>query len=57
MGNLFDCLKKYFENTPKEVLDKDWEEIKRLNEIDPDAIEYCRSLREKFQLKGERKEI
>lgn len=27
MGNLFESLKNYFENTPKEVLDNDWKEI------------------------------
>lgn len=57
MEKLSENLKEYFENTPKEVLDKDWKEIKHLNEIGPDAIEYCKSLREKFQLQGERKEI
>ena len=35
-----EALKKYFEETPKEQLDKDWEEIKYLNEIRPDVIDY-----------------
>ena len=55
MGKLSESLKEYFENTPKEVLDKDWKEIKHLNDIGPDAIEYCKSIREQFQLKGEKK--
>lgn len=33
-------LKQYFENTSQEELDKDWEDIKYLNEIGPDAGEY-----------------
>ena len=57
MGKISDSLKKYFENTPKEVLDKDWEDIKHLNEIGPDAIEYCKLVKENFQLQGERKEM
>ena len=48
MGNLFESLKNYFENTPKEVLDNDWKEIKYLNEIGPDVIEYARYVKELF---------
>lgn len=48
MGNLFESLKNYFENTPKEVLDNDWKEIKYLNEIGPDVIEYARFVKEQF---------
>ena len=57
MVKISDSLKKYFENTPKEVLDKDWEDIKHLNEIGPDAIEYCKLVKENLQLQGERKEM
>ena len=48
MWNLFESLKNYFENTPKEVLDNDWKEIKYLNEIGPDVIEYAKFVREQF---------
>lgn len=48
MGDLFECLKDYFENTPKEVLDNDWKEIEYLNEIGPDVIEYAEFVRENF---------
>lgn len=41
MGNLFESLKAYFENTPKEVLNNDWKEIEYLNDIGPDVIEYA----------------
>lgn len=40
MGKIADSLEKYFKETPPEQLDKDWEEIKDLNEIGPDATEY-----------------
>lgn len=40
MGNLFESLEDYFENTPKEILDNDWKEIEYLNEIDPNILEY-----------------
>ena len=48
MGNLFESLKDYFENTPKDVIEKDWREIEYLNEIGPDVIEYAEFVRENF---------
>lgn len=41
MGSIYESLKQYFENTPKDVLDKDWKEIEHLNEIGPDVMEYA----------------
>lgn len=40
MGVLFESLKNYFKNTDQDILDRDWKEIKYLNEIGPDVIEY-----------------
>ena len=40
MGKFSKHLKEYFENTPKEQLNKDWDNIKHLNDIGPDVIEY-----------------
>lgn len=48
MGNLFESLEDYFENTPKEILDNDWKEIEYLNEIGPDVIEYAEYVKELF---------
>mgnify|MGYP000139414625 CR=1 FL=1 len=48
MGNLFESLKDYFENTPKGVLDNDWKEVENHNEIGPDVIEYARYVKELF---------
>ena len=48
MGNLFKSLKDYFENTPKDVIEKDWREIEYLYEIGPDVIEYAEFVRENF---------
>lgn len=48
MATLLESLKTYFENTPKEVLDKEWEEIEYLNDIGPDVIEYARAMEESF---------
>lgn len=53
MGVLADSLKRHFEETPKEVLDKEWEEIKHLNEIGPDVLEYCKRVREYQEKLGE----
>lgn len=49
MGNLFESLKDYFENTPKDVLDNDWKEIENLNEIGPDVIEYARYVKSLYK--------
>lgn len=46
MGKLAESLKEYFATTPKEQLDKDWEEIKPLNDIGPDVLETCERMRE-----------
>ena len=50
MGNLFESLKDYFENTPKDVIEKDWREIEYLNEIGPDVIEYARYVKDMGKL-------
>ena len=46
--SIIESLKNYFKNTPKEVLDNDWKEIKYLNEIGPDVIEYAKFVKEQF---------
>lgn len=38
--NLLQKLKEYFENTPQDILEKDWKETEYLNEIGPDVDEY-----------------
>lgn len=38
MGRLAESLQRYFDTTPKEQLDKDWEEIKPLNDMSPIII-------------------
>ncbi len=48
MGSLYDNLKDYFENTPKEILDRDLKEVAHLNDIGPDVIEYAESVKENF---------
>ena len=47
MGKILDGLKKYFENTPKEEIEKDWEKIRPLNEAGPDVIEYGKIYKKK----------
>lgn len=41
---VYENLKKYFEETPKEILIKDWEAIKYLNNIGPD-VEYLKQFK------------
>ena len=45
-------LEEYFRNTPKEQLDKDWEELKEYNEVDPDIDEYIKSVEESIKKYG-----
>ena len=45
MGKLAESLKRYFEETPQDILDCDWDELKPLNEIGPDATEYIERVR------------
>lgn len=50
MGKLFEQLRDYFKNTPKEVLEKELAEYDELNEIthdlwETDVIEYAKKVR------------
>ena len=49
MRSILESLKEYFENTPKEVLENDWSEMKYLNDIGPDAIAYAQFMREQLK--------
>lgn len=40
--NLLQRLKEYFDNTPKDVLEKEWNELSYLNEIGPSIDEYLK---------------
>ena len=48
MGRLLDSLKTYFENTPKDVLRKDLDDLEYLNEMGPDVLEYADYVKEYF---------
>ena len=50
--NLLQKLEEYFRNTPKEQLDKDWEELKKYNEIGPDVDEYIKSVEKSIKKYG-----
>lgn len=45
MGKLLSQLREYFENTPKEVLEKEAKEWEYLNEIGSDVLEYAKAVR------------
>lgn len=47
MKKVFESLKNYFENTPSEQIEKDWEELKKYNEIGP-GIEEFLSVQKQF---------
>ena len=51
MSELYFKLREYFENTPREQLDKDLEDVKDLNDIGPEIIlyaDYIRHLKEHY---------
>lgn len=50
--SLVESLRKYFEETPKEKLDKEWEEVKELNSIGPDVFEYEKFYKEVQKLRN-----
>lgn len=35
-----ELIKKHFEETPQDELDKEWKEIEPLNNVEPDVLEY-----------------
>lgn len=46
MGKILESLKKYFEETPKEQLDKDFEEIdNKWGKMGPTVEEYLESIK------------
>lgn len=50
MGKLLDSLERYFEDTPKDILEKDSEGWDFLNEIGPDVLEYAKIVRDSFDV-------
>jgi hypothetical protein len=48
MGVLLEGIKRYFETTPKDILDKEWEEKEYLDKIGPDVMEYVDYVRKNF---------
>ena len=48
MGSLLDSLKEYFEKTPKDILDHNWNELKQLNELGPDVVSYAKRVKEYY---------
>ncbi|MBO7225686.1 MAG: recombinase [Bacteroidales bacterium] len=50
MGTLLESLKRYFENTPKDILENDWKENEYLDNIGPDVTEYVNYVQEYFRV-------
>lgn len=46
MSKLLNSLIDYFDNTPQEQLDKDWEKLKEWENIGPSVKEYFKYLKE-----------
>lgn len=46
MGKLLENLKNFFENTPKDILDRELNALDYLNEIGPDVLEYAEQVSE-----------
>lgn len=45
MNDIVKNLREYFDSTPKEKLQKDLEKLEFLNDIGPDAVEYCKEIK------------
>lgn len=45
MSKIVEQLRKHFEETTQEELDKEWEELKHWNEIGPTVDEYLENLK------------
>ncbi|MFC2440004.1 MAG: recombinase [Segatella maculosa] len=54
MGKLLEKLERYFENTPEELLEKDFGELAFLNEIGPDVLEYAGMFRKNNHVEASR---
>ena len=50
MGALLESLKRYFENTSKDILENVWKENEYLDNIGPDITEYVNSVQEYFRV-------
>lgn len=46
MGKLLENLKHYFENTPKDILERELNALDYLNDIGPDVTEYEKQVME-----------
>lgn len=57
MGKIYDTLKEHFENTPKDVLDREFEEINsKWGNIGPDVDKYekfVRNIKENNNMKND----
>lgn len=49
MDELIENLKRYFRETSQEEIERDWKEMKYLNEIGPDVFEYAEFVRKNFE--------
>ena len=49
MRNIYDRLKDYSENTPKEILERIMKDVEHLNEIGLDVLEYAEYVNRYFR--------
>lgn len=49
--DLLQQLKDYFDNTPREVIEKEWHEYDKFNEIEPTVKEYLEYVNKIYQIK------
>lgn len=48
-NSLLEQLKEHFENTPRDVLEKEWKELSVYNEIGPTVEEYMGDLKDYYK--------
>ena len=57
VSNLIDGLQEYFERTPQDELNRDFERLEMFNKIGPDAMEYFKSIEQQKVVATMREEV
>lgn len=57
VSNLIEGLQEYFEQTPQDELNRDFERLEKYNEIGPDVMEYFKSIEQQKVVATMREEV
>ena len=57
VSNLIEGLQEYFEQTPQDELNRDFERLEKFNQIGPDVMEYFKSIEQQKVVATMREEV